>query len=78
MIHGVLNPIPNSRYTIFLPWFLVWYNLEKGVRGELMGFLVIAILLVYLYDFTKLRKQNQTIIEQNEKVISLLEEIKNK
>lgn len=33
---------------------------------------------VFLFDFAKLRKQNQTIIDQNEKVISLLEEIKNK
>lgn len=40
-----------------------------------MGFLVVAILLVYLFDFTKLGKQNQTIIQQNEKVISLLEKI---
>lgn len=43
-----------------------------------MEFLIVAILVVYLFDFTKLRKQNQTIIEQNEKVITLLEEIKNK
>ena len=43
-----------------------------------MGFLIVAILLVYLFDFTKFRKQNQTIIDQNEKVISLLEDIKNK
>ncbi|WP_281181793.1 hypothetical protein [Pseudobacillus wudalianchiensis] len=43
-----------------------------------MGFLVIIILLIYLFDFTKLRKQNETIIQQNEKMISLLEEIKNK
>ncbi|WP_269429900.1 hypothetical protein [Bacillus sp. FJAT-27231] len=43
-----------------------------------MGFLVVIILLIYLFDFTKLRKQNETIIQQNEKMISLLEEIKNK
>lgn len=43
-----------------------------------MDFLIVAILLVYLFDFTKLREQNQTIIKQNEKVIDLLEEIKNK
>lgn len=43
-----------------------------------MEFLIVGILLVYLFDFTKLRKQNQTIIDQNERVISLLEEIKNK
>ncbi|MFJ7974929.1 hypothetical protein JNUCC23_15175 [Peribacillus sp. JNUCC 23] len=37
-----------------------------------------AILIIFLFDFAKFRQQNQTIIEQNEKVISLLEEIKNK
>lgn len=43
-----------------------------------MGFFIIAILLIFLFDFTKLRQQNNKIIEQNEKVISLLEEIKSK
>ncbi len=43
-----------------------------------MAFLIIAILLIFLFDFTKMRNQNQTIIKQNERVISLLEEIKNK
>ena len=43
-----------------------------------MEFLIVAILLSYMFDFTKFRKQNQTIIDQNEKVISLLEDIKNK
>lgn len=43
-----------------------------------MGLLVVAILLVFLFDFTKLRKQNQTIIEQNEKIISILKKIENK
>lgn len=43
-----------------------------------MEFLIIVILFVYLFDFTKLRKQNQTMIDQNEKIISLLEEIKKK
>ncbi|MCD5323460.1 MULTISPECIES: hypothetical protein [Pontibacillus] len=41
-----------------------------------MGFLVLAILLIYLFDFTKLRQQNKTMIEQNEKIIHLLQEIK--
>lgn len=40
--------------------------------------LVPAILIIYLFDFAKFRQQNQTIIEQNEKVISLLIENKNK
>lgn len=40
--------------------------------------LIVIILFVYLFDFTKLRRQNETIIEQNEKMISLLEEIKHK
>ena len=43
-----------------------------------MVFFIVVILIVFLFDFTKLRKQSETIIEQNEKVISLLEEIKNK
>ncbi|MFG3612945.1 hypothetical protein [Rummeliibacillus stabekisii] len=40
--------------------------------------LIMIILIVFLFDFTKFRKQNQTMIEQNDKIISLLEEIKNK
>lgn len=36
---------------------------------------IAVILIVFLFDFTKLRKQNDTIIEQNEKIISLLEEM---
>ncbi|MFL0364413.1 hypothetical protein [Bacillus sp. PK3_68] len=43
-----------------------------------MGFFIAIILLIYLFDFTKLRQQNKTIIQQNEKMISLLEEIRNK
>ncbi|WP_276516610.1 hypothetical protein [Fictibacillus nanhaiensis] len=43
-----------------------------------MGILIAIIFVVFLFDFAKLRKQNQTMIEQNEKVISLLKEIKNK
>ena len=39
---------------------------------------IIVILFVYLFDFVKLRKQNETMIAQNEKIIALLEEIKNK
>ncbi len=43
-----------------------------------MGLLMLVILIVFLFDFTKLRKQNQTIIEQNEKIISILKKIENK
>ncbi|MGM0903711.1 hypothetical protein [Mesobacillus maritimus] len=39
---------------------------------------ITVILIIFMFDFTKLRKQNDRIIEQNEKVISLLEEIKEK
>ncbi|WP_275950921.1 hypothetical protein [Cytobacillus citreus] len=38
----------------------------------------LIILLVFVFDFAKIRSQNETMIEQNEKIISLLEEIKNK
>ena len=43
-----------------------------------MEIFITIILLVFLFDFTKIRKQNDTLIEQNEKIISLLEEMKNK
>lgn len=43
-----------------------------------MGFLVMAILLVFLFDFVKLHRQNDTLIKQNDQVIELLKEIKNK
>lgn len=43
-----------------------------------MEFFILIILLVFMFDMAKFRKQNQTIIEQNEKVIFLLEQIKNK
>lgn len=41
-------------------------------------FFIMIILIVILFDFVRIRNQNDTIIEQNEKVITLLEEIKNK
>ncbi|MBM7553520.1 hypothetical protein JOC33_002427 [Thalassobacillus pellis] len=37
---------------------------------------VIIILIVFLFDFAKLRKQNETMIEQNKRIITLLEEKK--
>ncbi|MGD6803867.1 hypothetical protein [Rossellomorea aquimaris] len=40
--------------------------------------LVVIILIVFLYDFTKLVKQNDTLIEQNKEIISRLDDIKNK
>ncbi|SIR07660.1 hypothetical protein [Domibacillus enclensis] len=43
-----------------------------------MIILVLIILLVFLFDFAKLRKQNETMIEQNEKIIELLGEISEK
>jgi uncharacterized membrane protein len=50
-------------------------NLDRSV---VMEFFFLIILLVLMFDMAKFRKQNQTLIEQNEKVISLLKEIKNK
>lgn len=50
-------------------------NLDRSV---VMDFFIFIILLVFMFDMAKFRKQNQTIIDQNEKVISLLKEIKNK
>lgn len=40
--------------------------------------LITIILLVFMSDFTRIRKQNEIMIEQNKKVITLLEKIKNK
>ncbi len=40
-----------------------------------MGILIVFILIVFLFDFTKFRKQNNTIIEQNEQIIALLGKI---
>ncbi|MGM0845127.1 MAG: hypothetical protein ACQEUT_09130 [Bacillota bacterium] len=39
---------------------------------------VIIILIIFLYDFTKMVKQNDTLIEQNKEIISLLDDIKYK
>ncbi|WP_164462134.1 hypothetical protein [Bacillus sp. FJAT-42376] len=41
-----------------------------------MVFLITIILIVFLYDFTKLRQQNKEMIEQNKKIMSVLEDIK--
>ncbi|WP_263596913.1 hypothetical protein [Metabacillus idriensis] len=43
-----------------------------------MGFFIAIILIIFLFDFTKLRNQNKEIIEQNEKMISLLKKISEK
>lgn len=43
-----------------------------------MIFILAIFLLIFSFDFTKFRKQNQTMIEQNEKIIKLLEEMKDK
>ncbi|MFD2212151.1 hypothetical protein ACFSKK_00325 [Metabacillus endolithicus] len=43
-----------------------------------MTIFITIILIVFLFDFTRLRNQNDTLIEQNKRIISLLEEIKNK
>lgn len=39
--------------------------------------LIFIILIVFLFDLTKFRGQNQKLIEQNDHIISLLEDIKN-
>jgi hypothetical protein len=43
-----------------------------------MEFFIFIILIVFMFDAAKFRKQNETLILQNEKIISLLEEIKDK
>ncbi|WP_281251871.1 hypothetical protein [Virgibacillus ndiopensis] len=39
-------------------------------------YFIAVILIIFLFDFARIRKQNDIMIEQNEKVISLLEEIR--
>ncbi len=39
---------------------------------------IIVILVIFVFDFAKLRKQNETVIEQNKQLLALLEEIKRK
>ena len=48
------------------------------VRRVFMEFFILIILCVFLFDMAKFRKQNEIVIVQNEKIISLLEEMKNK
>lgn len=43
-----------------------------------MGLFILVLLMVFSYDFTRLIRQNKTMIEQNERMITLLEEIRNK
>jgi len=48
----------------------------KRVIKAMLEILMFIILIVFLFDFTKIRQQNQMMIHQNERIISLLEEIK--
>ncbi|WP_188455359.1 hypothetical protein [Virgibacillus oceani] len=44
-----------------------------------MAFFFLAIvLIVYLFDFKKIQKQNNIMINQNERIIALLEQSVNK
>ncbi|CAI8948413.1 MULTISPECIES: hypothetical protein [Bacillus cereus group] len=43
-----------------------------------MIFFITVLLLIFSYDFTKMMKQNKIMIEQNNKIIKLLEDMKNK
>lgn len=44
----------------------------------MVAIFIFIVLIVFLFDFSKIRDQNRKRIEQNDKIISLLEEIKNK
>jgi uncharacterized membrane protein len=37
--------------------------------------IITIVLLVFMFDFTKLRQQNEKMIEQNDEIISLLKEL---
>ncbi|WP_281173019.1 hypothetical protein [Viridibacillus arvi] len=41
-----------------------------------MGFFILVLLLVFSYDFTKMRKQMDRIIEQNDEMIHLMKKRK--
>ena len=56
-------------------FFFKWIIHRKFEVTSMMIF-IIVILIIFLFDFTRIRKQNDTMIEQNEKIISLLEENK--
>lgn len=49
--------------------------MADGGRGNEVLIIITIVLLVFMFDFTKLRQQNEEMIEQNEKMISLLEEL---
>lgn len=38
----------------------------------MVGIFIFIILMVFLFDFSKIRDQNRKIIEQNDKIISLV------
>jgi hypothetical protein len=46
------------------------------IGGGSMGIFIAIIMIVFLFDFTKFRKQNEMMIKQNNQIISLLNEIK--
>ncbi len=48
--------------------------LDGLLRSEEMSIIITIILLAFMFDFTKLRQQNEKMIEQNDRMISLLEE----
>lgn len=39
-----------------------------------MTIIITIMLFAFMFDFTKLRQQNEKMIEQNDRIISLLEE----
>lgn len=42
----------------------------------IVGIILFVILIIYSFDFTKMREQNETLIQQNKEIIAILEEIK--
>ena len=64
-------------YDLDVKGVLVSFKLNRR-HLFMLEFIGLAILIIYLFDFTKFRSQNKTMIEQNEKIIALLEDIKEK
>lgn len=50
----------------------------EGEGAAILDIFIIILLIVFSYDFTKMRQQNERMIEQNERILSHLEAMKNK
>ena len=57
-------------------WLVICKN-SGNIEVDFILIFIIIILIVFVWDFSKIRDQNKKLIEQNDQIISLLENIKN-